>query len=93
MGAPKTSAHSVITTTKQNLSFRQYAFQKSIEIISPRMISHMVRDCIFLTAFSIAGTFFLRAAHCSSVKAIPEDTTIEVKNSKDYDTKNINTNT
>ena len=32
----------------------------------------MLRDSIFLMAFSIAGIFFLKADHCSSVKLIPE---------------------
>lgn len=31
------------------------------------------RDSIFLTAFSMAGMFFLKVDHCSSVKLIPEE--------------------
>ena len=49
-----------------------------IQITSLRRISHMIRDCIFLTAVSMADTFFLRADHCSSVNDIPEDTTVQV---------------
>lgn len=35
--------------------------------------SHVLqtRDSIFLTAFSMAGMFFLNVDHCSSVKLIP----------------------
>jgi len=35
---------------------------------------HMIRDSIFVMAFSIAGMFFLKADHCSSVRLIPEST-------------------
>jgi len=38
-------------------------------------------DSIFLMAFSMAGTFFLKVDHCSSVKLIPE-TQNESQNSK-----------
>lgn len=37
--------------------------------INPQVVQ--TRDSIFLTAFSIAGIFFLNVDHCSSVKLIP----------------------
>jgi len=41
-------------------------------------------DSIFLMAFSMAGTFFLKADHCSSVKLIPETQSQNSKTTFNY---------
>lgn len=46
-----------------------------LQTINNRWSLHIACDCIFLIAFSMAGTFFLKTDHCSSVKLIPEKQT------------------
>ena len=53
------------------MAVQKTGFKNSLTMFESGDI-HALRDSNFLMAFSIAGTFLLKADHCSSVKLIPK---------------------